>query len=122
MPFDFISESAGLPSNTQFFSLSSFLWGMGFAIVSVFFVAITWGLAKQNLKNTPLQAIIIWLFDLVLLVVGGWFLTRAFPRVHPGLVLAIFILVIVSVAGGGAIQVQKKKSGGEETGAKKPEK
>ena len=105
------------------FVLSNLLWGVGAIVLSIIISIATWRVLKQLFGgDQKLRAGILWLINLGIFMTGIWLITKAFPRVSPGIVIAVLVFSVLIISVGGAVSTQKAKEGGAEGGEEKGEK
>lgn len=103
------------------FDASSLWWGLALAVVSIAFSILAWsgmrGLFRPGERG---RAILLWAINIFIFILALTMLTKAFPRMSPGLVIGIFFILSIAVAGGTGVAKKKADdAGGKDSKEKK---
>ncbi len=106
-------------SSAPFFDGSKLIWAAVFIVLSIFFsimtVRVQHGLVMAGQRT---RAILYWAINAVLLIIGLIFITKAFPRLSPWVIVAVLFVLLLVGSGATVATKSKDKDKGAE-GAKK---
>jgi hypothetical protein len=111
MPLEFgklITEQAPL------FDGGKLIWAAVFIVFSLFFSVMTWRAQKTlRLEGQGGRALTYWVMNAILLCLGIYFITKAFPRLPSGLILIALFVLLFAVAGTTVVTKSKKDKEGD---------
>ncbi len=101
-------ESTVFTPELPLFIASNLVWGLVFLVLSIIFSILTW----RAIKRAGVKAFLIWLFNLIIFILGLVMITKAFPRFSPSVVFSVIFVIVLGVISGGTVAV--KKEGGKQ--------
>ena len=95
--------------NNSFFIMNYLLWGLGLLIIAFIFSVVCRRVSKAFYQQGAIiKALIPWVIDAGMFIAGIIMLTKAFPRISPGIVLGISLFIFM-LRGGGFMATKTKK-------------